>query len=106
MTGTITKRGKGAYLLRLFLGRDPETGKQLRPTKTVHGTRKEADRALREWIDQYESGRLPGSSQKATLGQYLNEWMSVAKNGEYRLFGLRLSVKTKTVCLFQKRAGR
>ena len=79
MTGTITKRGKGAYLLRLFLGRDPETGKQLRPTKTVHGTRKEAERALREWIDQYESGRLPGSSQKATLGQYLTEWMNVAK---------------------------
>lgn len=77
MKGTVTKRGKGRYLIRLFIGRDPVTGKQLRPGKTVHGTRKEADRALREWMDQYESGRLP-SSDRVSLNQYLKEWLEVA----------------------------
>lgn len=77
MKGQIEKRTKGTYRLRLFLGRD-ESGKRQRLSKTVHGTKKEAERALREWIDQYESGRLP-TADKVTLNQFLTEWLDVAK---------------------------
>lgn len=79
MTGEIEKRKKGQYRIRLFLGRDPETGKRLRPSKTINGTRKEAEQALREWISQYESGRLPTVTSKLTLNTYLAEWFEIAK---------------------------
>ena len=77
MKGQIEKRSKGQYRLRLDLGRDAQ-GTRLRPSKTVHGTKKEAERALREWIDQYESGRMP-SADKITLNGFLTEWLEVAK---------------------------
>lgn len=77
MKGQIEKRTKGTYRLRLFLGRD-ENGKRQRLSKTVHGTKKEAERALREWIDQYESGRLP-TADKVTFNQWLAEWLEVVK---------------------------
>lgn len=77
MTGNIIKRGKRSYLLRLSLGNDPVTGKRIRYTRTVHGTRREAERALRDWIDHYESGRLP-TGDRVSLNQYLEEWLEVA----------------------------
>lgn len=76
MRGTVTKRGN-SWLLRLFLGRDPETGKQRRPTRTVHGTKKEADKVLRDWISEYESGRVVTPST-ATLDTYMDEWFRLA----------------------------
>lgn len=76
MKGSITKRGKNRYLVRLFLGRDAD-GKQKRFVKTVHGTRKEAERLKREWIAQLEAGRL-ATAKETTLDDYMSEWFEVA----------------------------
>lgn len=77
MTGTKTKRGQNRWLLRLCLGRDSQTGKQIRPTKTVSGTSKEADKALRDWIREYETGGLT-TGGNMLLNDYLNEWLEMA----------------------------
>jgi integrase len=73
MKGSILKRGKNTYLIRFFAGRDPITGKESRPTKTVHGSKKDAERRLREWIVAYESGQFR-SDQSFTLNQHLKNW--------------------------------
>lgn len=78
MTGSIIKRGKGTYLLRLSLGRDEQTGKRLYRTATFHGTKKEAEQALRDMVNRYEAGGVV-SSDRVSLNAYLQEWLKVAK---------------------------
>lgn len=78
MTGSIIKRGKGTYLLRLSLGRDEQTGKRLYRTATFHGTKKEAEQALRDMVNRYEAGGVV-SSDRVSVNAYLQEWLKVAK---------------------------
>jgi integrase len=78
MTGSIIKRGKGTYLLRLSLGRDEQTGKRLYRTATFHGTKKEAEQALRDMVNRYEAGGMV-SADRVSLNAYLQEWLKVAK---------------------------
>ena len=47
MAGQIIPRGKNTWLLRVFLGRDPQTGKRRYYNEMFHRTKKEADGALR-----------------------------------------------------------
>lgn len=49
------------------------TGKAHRPCRTVHGTRKEAESVLREWISDYELDRV-ATDRRTTLNEFLNEW--------------------------------
>lgn len=58
MPGSITKRGAGTWLVRLTLGTDGR-GKRHVLTRTIHGTKKEAEAWLREQIYQKEMGALP-----------------------------------------------
>lgn len=81
MTGSIIKRGKGTYLLRLSLGRDEQTGKRLYRTETVHGTKKEAEQVLRDMVSRYEGGGLV-NSERVSLNAYLQEWLRVAKKNK------------------------
>lgn len=77
MKGSILKRGPRRYLIRIFLGRDSVTGKATRLGRTIHGTRREAEAALRAWVTDYESGRLV-SSDKESLNEYLEYYKRVA----------------------------
>ena len=57
--GNITKRKhkKGySWELCVELPKDPVTGKRIRKTKTVRGSKKEAERALHEFITELERG--------------------------------------------------
>lgn len=77
MAGNITKRGESRWQVKVFLGRDPETGKQKFHNKTIHGTKKDAqvylnkvlrDRDLGTWV---ELSTLP-------LSTYLDRWLTEA----------------------------
>ena len=46
--GSMRRRGKDSWELRVYLGTDPETGRQRWLTKTVHGTKRFARTQLRE----------------------------------------------------------
>ena len=43
MAGQLILRGKGVWLVRVYLGTDPHTGKRQYENKTVHGGKKEAE---------------------------------------------------------------
>ena len=72
MRGSKRKVRDGVWELRLSLGLDPVTNKYRRVSKTVHGNAREADRALRELIDQQAPG---ADGAGASFGQLLDEWL-------------------------------
>jgi integrase len=76
MKGTIDKRvGKRgpSYRVRVELPPDPITGKRRYRAET-HGTRKEAERRLAEWITEIDRG-IAVDGTKMTYGEYLRYWL-------------------------------
>jgi integrase len=56
------------------VSRDPKSGERRRTYQTVYGTRKDAERVLREVLHQRDNGfeRLPG---KMSVAEFLNRWL-------------------------------
>lgn len=78
MAGHIEKLGKQRYRVRVFLGRDPETGKVRRHDKVVRGTLKDAETYLSATLREKDLGRHVQPS-KLTLSQYLDQWLAAQK---------------------------
>ncbi len=73
MTGHIQKRGPDTWLLMLELGRDVN-GKRMRPSRTYHGKKRQAEGALRDWLHEVENGGLV-VDHTLTLGDWLTRWL-------------------------------
>jgi integrase len=73
MRGTKRKRSEGVWEVRVYVGRDPVTGKPRQISKTVHGGARVADAALRDLIEQQAPSRTDGLG--ATFGQLLDQWL-------------------------------
>ena len=73
MRGTKRKRSEGVWEVRVYVGRDPITGKPKQISKTVHGGARAADAALRDLIDKQAPSRTDGLG--ATFGQLLDQWL-------------------------------
>ena len=56
MKGHIRQRSKGSWSIVIDTGRDPETGKRRQQWHTVRGTKRDAERALREMLHSLEVG--------------------------------------------------
>jgi integrase len=76
MRGNITKRGEKAYLVRISLGRDAE-GRRLYHSKTIHGTKKDAQNYLTAKLRKLQVGE---SLEESTdlLKDYLARWLKNA----------------------------
>jgi hypothetical protein len=75
MKGFMRQRG-ASWELRVFLGRDPVTGKKRYATKTVRGGKREAQSALAVMIAEAERGSMARTT--ATVGELLNTWFEFA----------------------------
>jgi len=73
MKGHIRQRSKGSWTIWVDLGRDPETGKRKQQTLTVRGTKRDAERELRNLLHSLEVGSYVKPS-RITLGQWLEQW--------------------------------
>lgn len=86
--------------MRVFVGRDPQTGKRRWITRTVRGTKKDAEKVRNQLLVQVDAGW--GVDQRVTVNAYLDEWLeSVAfpsRNGR------RIRRSPAAVC--PPRAGR
>jgi integrase len=71
--GTKRERRKGVWEVRVYLGRDPLTGRPRQISKTVHGGAKVADQALRDLLDRQPPSRNDGIG--VTFGQLLTRWL-------------------------------
>jgi len=74
--GQIRETAPGRWLVRAYQGRDA-TGKRRYVAKAVRGSRRDAERVLRELLGEKDSGRLVRPSRQ-TLAEYLREWLETA----------------------------
>jgi integrase len=81
MTGHIRARSAGSWELRVSLGADPRTGKRRITTQTVKGSRRDAERALRQLLAAADAGETadPG---RITTGQWLTKWLATVRLDE------------------------
>jgi integrase len=76
--GQIIEKRPGVYLVRVDLGEG--TGKRRVLSKTVRGTKKEAQQCLTKLLHEHGEGRLTPRST-VTVNQYLDEWLRAKANG-------------------------
>jgi hypothetical protein len=74
MTGSLRQRGVGIWELRVYLGVDPERGRERWATKTVHGTRRRATACLTRFVEEAGYARL----RAGTVADLLDRWMAHA----------------------------
>lgn len=73
MPGTMRKRGGDSWYLEVTIGTDFR-GKPIRYNKTVHGTKKQAEKELAKFYADCEAGRI-SKSAKFTITEMCNDVM-------------------------------
>ena len=82
-TGQIVGRGRHRWLVRVFLGREPETRKRRYHNRTIHGTARRAQEYLTKMLRERDLGRgLEGS--ETTLDEFLDRWLDTAAKPRLR----------------------
>lgn len=79
MAGQLIKRGENTWYVRVFLGRDTN-GKRKYFNKTIHGTKKDAQKFLNAKLREKDLGELIEASS-VSLNEYVDKWLSeIAKH--------------------------
>jgi integrase len=76
--GHIQRRGENSWRLKYDLGQDPVTGKRITKFKTVRGSKRDAQRELRDILSALDKGQYVDAG-KMTLGAWLAEWLEEAR---------------------------
>lgn len=76
MAGQITKRGENTWYIRIFLGRDADS-KRKYFNKTIHGTKKDAQKFLTAKLREKDLGIFVESTA-LTLNEYFDRWLESA----------------------------
>lgn len=74
MRGQVIPRGERTWLVRVYLGRDSQTGKRKYKGYTVHGTKREAQAFLAKLVTEIEAGTYVEPA-KLTVGEWLEKWL-------------------------------
>ncbi len=74
MKGYIRQRSKGSWEIFYDMGADPVTGRRRQKSQTVKGTKRDAQRTLREVLLSVEQGSYV-KPNKVTLGEWLTQWL-------------------------------
>lgn len=77
MAGTITKRGERTWRVRIDMERDPLTGRRARHSKTIHGTKKDAEAYMHKVLLERDMGTWIEPSTD-TVSAYLDRWFKEA----------------------------
>jgi integrase len=77
MAGSLRQRGTDSWQLRVHAGRDPKTNRKRYVAQTVHGTKRQAERALAQLVAETESF-TPRAAADSTLRLLLAEWLDHA----------------------------
>ncbi len=73
MAGQIIKRGDNVWMVRIFTGRD-ENGRRRYVNKTVHGTKKDAEKYRTATLRDKDLGiNIEPASE--SLSKYLDKWL-------------------------------
>ena len=77
MRGHITQRSKGSWRLVVDAGKDPVSGKRRQVTRTVRGTKRQAQDALTDLLIEIRKGRHDGT--ELTVGETIARWLEHAR---------------------------
>jgi integrase len=81
--GQIIARGQNTWLVRIYQGRDPETGTRKYLNQTIHGAFREAQRFLNLKLQQRDLSRTPRAAA-ITLNQFLDQWLATSAKPRLR----------------------
>ena len=81
--GQLISRGTRTWLVRVSLGRDPETGTRKYHNWTVHGSFREAQTYLNAKLQERDIGRLPRAAA-IRLDDYLDQWLATSAKPRLR----------------------
>ncbi len=81
--GQLISRGPHTWLVRVSLGREPETGTRKYHNKTIRGSFREAQNYLNTKLQERNIGRLPRAAA-ISLNQYLDQWLTTAAKPRLR----------------------
>jgi integrase len=81
--GQLISRGPRTWLVRVSLGRDPETGTRKYHNRTVHGSFREAQTYLNTKLQERDIGRLPRAAA-IRLDDYLDQWLATSAKPRLR----------------------
>ena len=70
---SLRERRPGNWELIVQLPRDPETGLRKQLSRTRHGTKREAQRALAALVAKVSEGKITSTAK--TLGRLLGSWI-------------------------------
>lgn len=76
MPGHIEKRSKSSWRIVLDLGRDPVTAKRVRKVRSIKGTRRDAEKLLRQMEYEAEQGTLSHAPERLTVAEFMEQWLS------------------------------
>lgn len=77
MRGSVIRQKSGSWRITVSLGKNPQTDKYEKYQETFCGTKREADKRLRELITQFEKGNII-NPEKLTVGEWLDRWLGDA----------------------------
>lgn len=78
MRGNLRRRATGTWTIQVYAGKDPETGRKRYVSRTVRGSRKDAETALANLIRAQETG-LDLSATRLTVSAFLDRWLQVSQ---------------------------
>jgi integrase len=78
--GSLRRRGDRKWELRVSTGRDPVRGRYRYVSRTVHGTRKEAEAALAALVTQVNTGAGGHTGTDATVGELVEQWLDLKRD--------------------------
>ena len=87
-TGQIIRRGPSTWLIRIYIGRDPQTRKRQYIGKSIQGGLRAAQAHLNRMLAERDLGRNIRSSRQ-TLGQYLDHWLQISAQPRLRAKSFR-----------------
>lgn len=82
-SGQIIGKGKDKWMVRIYLGEDPTTGKRLYDSEVVNGKKRDATRLLNEKLGKRDNGQLVKKND-IRLGQYLDDWVETVAKARIR----------------------
>jgi integrase len=78
MRGSIQKRGTSSWRVRAYVGVNEETGTKRTVSRTVRGTKREAEEVLHRLLLEVGDGRYVSSSS-LTVGDLLDQWWPIKR---------------------------
>ena len=83
MAGQIISKGERKWLVRIFQGRDPNTGKKKYFNKQINGNKKDAQKYLNATLREMDLGTFVEPAN-LTLSDYLDQWLQAAAKPRVR----------------------